>query len=40
MFNCGESTFRAIQQRKFGLTKLKALFLTGINAQTSAGVPG
>ncbi|KAF8329413.1 uncharacterized protein EI90DRAFT_1391010 [Cantharellus anzutake] len=39
LFNCSEGTFRAIQQRKVGLSRIKALFLTRIHTQRSSGVP-
>lgn len=40
IFNCGEATFRATQQRKHGLAKIKGVFLTGIGSSTSGGLPG
>lgn len=40
IFNVGEGSFRASQQRKHGLTKWKAIFISAIDASASAGLPG
>ncbi|KAF8316635.1 Metallo-hydrolase/oxidoreductase [Clavulina sp. PMI_390] len=40
LFNCGESTFKSIQQRKYGMSKFKAIFLTGVGVENTSGLPG
>lgn len=40
LFNCGEGTTRALLQRRKGFRKFKALFVTEINTDKSAGLPG
>jgi ribonuclease Z len=40
LFNCPENTTRAMLSRKFGFNKYKAIFLSRISSNTSAGLPG
>lgn len=40
LFNCGEGTTRALLQRRKGFKKFKALFLSEINTDKSAGLLG